>query len=121
MDLQEELKRVGCYSGSPEGAWDEATRAALEDFASQAKVTLSTEAPTEAALNVLRASKAGACAPGPSAERKVDAKEETTNAERPARGERPLRSATAGGRKAKGRICTPINGPHGYYDDPWCQ
>jgi uncharacterized caspase-like protein len=61
QSVQKELKRVGCYSGEIDGKWGEGTRDAIQEFADQSKMVLSTSEPTEIALNVLAASKAGVC------------------------------------------------------------
>jgi uncharacterized caspase-like protein len=61
QSMQKELKRVGCYSGEVDGKWGEGTRDAVQEFADESKMVLSTSEPTEVALNVLAASKAGVC------------------------------------------------------------
>jgi peptidoglycan hydrolase-like protein with peptidoglycan-binding domain len=61
QSMQKELKRVGCYSGEVDGKWGEGTRDAIQEFADESKMVLSTSQPTEIALNVLAASKAGVC------------------------------------------------------------
>jgi uncharacterized caspase-like protein len=59
--VQKELKRVGCYSGEVDGKWGEGTRDALQSFADESNLVLSTSEPTEVALNILGASKEGVC------------------------------------------------------------
>jgi len=60
-DIQKQLKRVGCYTASVDGAWSDTSKAALQQFARQAKIAFSTEGPTQEVLKVLRASKEGIC------------------------------------------------------------
>jgi hypothetical protein len=52
--LQTELQRVGCYQGTLDGDWGGRSKAALEHFSSRAKASLSTDAPTQAALDAVK-------------------------------------------------------------------
>jgi hypothetical protein len=52
--LQTELRRVGCYHGALDGDWGGQSKAALEQFASRTKMDLSTDEPSQAALNALK-------------------------------------------------------------------
>lgn len=118
-DLQKELKRVGCYDGTVDGSWGDETRAALDAFAGETKLSLSSERPTEDALTVLRARKDRVCSLK-SAARTEDAPERPKKAtERAPSRQRQQTSAKSGAKK--GRDCAPINGPYGYYANPWCK
>ena len=76
--MQKELKRVGCYSGEVDGKWGEGTRDAVQEFADESKMVLSTSEPTEVALNVLAASKAGVCSSKPTTSKKTTQKSSRT-------------------------------------------
>ena len=71
LSLQRELKRVGCYTGEIDGKWGEGTRDALQEFADQSNMLLSTSEPTEVALNVLVASKESVCSSKRSSKKSV--------------------------------------------------
>ncbi len=53
-DIQTELRRVGCYSGSIDGKWPGRTRGALAQFARVTSMDLKSEEPTLAALEALK-------------------------------------------------------------------
>src|SRR5262249_50886327 len=59
--LQTELKRVGCDPGAVDGRWTAKTTDALSKFSRAAKIALTTEAATEAALQAVAASKRQVC------------------------------------------------------------
>ena len=59
--LKTELKRVGCDPGSTDGAWSTQAKEALAKFARSAKVSLSVDAPTAAALEALTNQKGRVC------------------------------------------------------------
>ena len=59
--LQEELKRVGCYSGPLDGSFNATTKAALERFALLSKITLTAREPSEAALSAVRNQRSKIC------------------------------------------------------------
>jgi hypothetical protein len=42
-DMQRQLKRVGCYSGSVDGSWGQSSRKALERFNEATKLTLASD------------------------------------------------------------------------------
>jgi uncharacterized caspase-like protein len=113
LDVQKELKRVGCYSGEVDGKWGDGTRTALKNFATSAKITLSTDEPTQSALDFLSASKEDTCSEG--AKRKTTSDDGQSSSK-----SRPQKRASSSGSK-KGRDCSPIVGPYGRYDNPWCK
>ncbi len=114
LDVQKELKRVGCYSGEVDGKWGDGTRTALNDFATRAKVSLSADEPTQSALDTLTASKEGVC-PQSSGKRKSASDDDQSSSKA-----RQQKRASSSGSK-KGRDCSPIVGPYGRYDNPWCK
>jgi uncharacterized caspase-like protein len=60
-DMQRELKRVGCYSGSVDGDWGQGSRKALGRFNEQTGLALQTEQPTIEAANRIRTFTAAVC------------------------------------------------------------
>ena len=60
--LQSELKRLGCLSGSVDGKWGSGSRRALARFASQAGLSLGSK-PTQEALDDARSFDSGYCRP----------------------------------------------------------
>jgi peptidoglycan hydrolase-like protein with peptidoglycan-binding domain len=58
---QSELKRVGCDPGPADGNWGEKSANALRAFARAAKISISEETPTEAALNAVTGQKGRIC------------------------------------------------------------
>ena len=59
--LQTELQRVGCYQGAVDGAWGGRTKAALEQFASRTTTNLSTDTPSQAALDAVKGRQERVC------------------------------------------------------------
>ena len=59
--LQAELKRVGCFDGAADGRWSEQTKAALADFARHAKLDVSTDAATQAAVESVQSRRDRVC------------------------------------------------------------
>ena len=59
--LQTELQRVGCYQGAVDGAWGSRTKAALEQFASRTTTNLSTDTPSQAALDAVKGRQERVC------------------------------------------------------------
>jgi hypothetical protein len=59
--LKTELKRVGCDPGTVDGVWGTQAREALAKFARLAKVSLSVDTPTAAALEALTGQKGRVC------------------------------------------------------------
>jgi uncharacterized caspase-like protein len=59
--LKAELKRVGCDPGTVDGVWGTQAREALAKFARLAKVSLSVDTPTAAALDALTGQKGRVC------------------------------------------------------------
>jgi uncharacterized caspase-like protein len=94
QSMQKELKRVGCYSGEVDGKWGEGTRDAIQEFADESKMVLSTSEPTEVALNVLTASKTGVCSS------KSDSGEKT--AQKSSKSRKQARSSSSRSSKSSG-------------------
>jgi Protein kinase domain len=61
--LQTELNRVGCRSGEIDGQWGTKVRAALAQFAKATKLSLATDEPSTAVLEVVRNQKGTVCPP----------------------------------------------------------
>lgn len=61
LNLQAELKRVGCDPGAVDGQWGKRAQSALQKFASHTKSTLSVTDPTAAALEAVSAQRARVC------------------------------------------------------------
>ncbi len=60
-DLQRELKRVGCDSGTPDGKWGARARSALTEYSKRTKVALGTDEPSPAALDAVTGQKGRVC------------------------------------------------------------
>jgi hypothetical protein len=60
LDVQRELKRVGCYTGKLDGAWGPGSRRALSNFASAAGVRVGNQ-PNAEVLAVVRAKSTTVC------------------------------------------------------------
>lgn len=60
-DLQGELKRLGCLSGEVDGEWGDGSKKALKDFARHAKLSVASDEPTTAVLDVAAAMQERAC------------------------------------------------------------
>jgi len=61
IDLQTELKRVGCFEGEIDGKWGSLSRTALDAFAVQSQTLLTSNEPTLEALEALKAHKDRVC------------------------------------------------------------
>ncbi len=59
--LQLELERVGCFARTPDGAWDEGSREALEFFNRHANMRLDAANPSNEALEAVRARRGIVC------------------------------------------------------------
>ncbi|HEX4893865.1 MAG TPA: peptidoglycan-binding domain-containing protein [Hyphomicrobiaceae bacterium] len=59
--IQHELKRVGCYAGSADGVWDDATRAAMLAFNDSVSVHVSVKGPERLLLTLLQGHDTRAC------------------------------------------------------------
>lgn len=59
--IQSELKRVGCYTGTTDGAWGEESRQALLRFAAIKGASLDPRRPDVSTLALLRSHKGAAC------------------------------------------------------------
>ena len=59
--LQRELKRVGCLSGEADGVWGEQSRAALKSFVRHAKLGITSDEPSTAALDAVLARQSRVC------------------------------------------------------------
>ncbi len=60
--IQNELTRVGCYSGPVDGIWSKPTRAAMSAFTDRANARLPVDRPDDALLSLVKGSKPGPCA-----------------------------------------------------------
>lgn len=59
--IQNELVRVGCYAGEPDGAWSDRTRVAMQAFNMSVHVNLPTGSPDYILLTLLQGHSAKAC------------------------------------------------------------
>jgi peptidoglycan hydrolase-like protein with peptidoglycan-binding domain len=113
LDMQKELKRVGCYSGDIDGKWGEGTRKAIRLFAEHAKVAVPSGEPTQVALDALMARKDRAC---PEQNAGDTGSEDARSSAR-----RRQQARNSNSDKNKGKDCHPIIGPYGVYPNPWCK
>jgi len=63
-DIQYELKRAGCYDGEVQGAWNNATRNAMQTFTQRMNAALPVDQPDYVLLTLLQAQKAQSCKSG---------------------------------------------------------
>lgn len=63
-NIQRELKRVGCFTGEPDGDWSSATRAAMKAFNDSVKVSLPVNGPDYILLTLLQGHGSKACERG---------------------------------------------------------
>lgn len=63
--IQQELVRVGCFSGSTDGNWSEATRSAMSEFVAGVGARLPVAAPDYILLTLLQGHTAKACGGAP--------------------------------------------------------
>jgi hypothetical protein len=83
VDIQQQLKRVGCYWGRANGAWNNSTRDAMRTFTSQTNAALPIEKPDYMLLSLLKSHNGRSCgAP------------ETTTVAAPPRGQPQVVAAT---------------------------
>lgn len=64
LDLQQELKRVGCYHGYLDGDWGPASRRAMQAFLTKVNASLPVDQPDDILLALLRSQPDGACTNG---------------------------------------------------------
>ncbi len=76
--VQEELKRIGCYSGGIDGDWGNGSRRAMERFYSAKKLDKGEVEPTEGVWRSLLAETEGTCKPEPVAAKKTTTKKAAT-------------------------------------------
>jgi uncharacterized caspase-like protein len=69
--IQAELRRVGCYSGTPEGDWDKTTRSAVQQFNHRSKSNFDTTRPSPQLVDGLQAHKDRVCSPSGKARRQA--------------------------------------------------
>lgn len=62
LELQKELKRIGCYTGGLDGDWGHGSQSALKRFSSQAGLRLGTS-PSQQAIDEARRTAVGYCQP----------------------------------------------------------
>jgi hypothetical protein len=63
-DIQYELKRAGCYEGEVQGAWNNATRQAMQTFTQRMNATLPVDQPDYVLLTLLQAQRPLSCKSG---------------------------------------------------------
>ena len=149
--LQTELKRVGCDPGDIDGNWGAKVRDALTEFAQNAKLALPVNEPTEEAFNAVvsrtervcvlscdsgEVERDGECARQDKGQSQAKAKSKSTYSRDSQSSERAQRSkkrsasssessrsetVSSRSRSSSKRDCTPLNGPYGRYDNPWCK
>ena len=113
-DLQGQLKRLGCLGGEVDGVWGEGSKKALKDFARHAKLSIASDEPTPAVLDVATAMQERACplvcdddqravnGRCVAKERKPVRREaEAASERRRHRAERPSRAESSGGESAR--------------------
>ncbi len=61
VDIQQQLKRVGCYWGRVNGAWNANTREAMREFTSHTNAALPVEKPDYLLLTVLKSHNGRSC------------------------------------------------------------
>lgn len=60
-EIQAELKRVGCFAGDADGAWNTETRQAMKTFIDRVNATLPTEQPDHILKTLVQGHPGGAC------------------------------------------------------------
>jgi hypothetical protein len=60
-DIQYELRRAGCYEGEVQGAWNNATKQAMQTFTQRMNAALPVDQPDYVLLTLLQAQKAQSC------------------------------------------------------------
>ncbi|KAB2940552.1 MAG: hypothetical protein K8F92_11870 [Hyphomicrobium sp.] len=61
VDIQQQLKRVGCYWGRANGAWNANTREAMRDFTTRANAALPVDKPDYLLLTLLKSHTGRSC------------------------------------------------------------
>jgi hypothetical protein len=61
VDLQQELKRVGCYWGRADGSWGSGTRHALQSFMARVNAALPSDEPDYLLLSLLKSQSGEVC------------------------------------------------------------
>lgn len=61
VDIQQQLKRVGCYWGRANGAWNNSTREAMREFTTRSNAALPVEKPDYLLLSLLKQSNGRSC------------------------------------------------------------
>jgi hypothetical protein len=61
VDIQQELKRVGCYWGRVNGAWNANTRYAMQEFTTRANAALPVDKPDYLLLTLLKSHNGRSC------------------------------------------------------------
>ncbi len=109
VDIQQQLKRVGCYWGRANGAWNNSTREAMRTFTSNTNAALPVEKPDYLLLSLLKQNGGRSC--GIAETTTVAAHPETPAAVAAAQPEEPTACiATALAREAsrlRSRRCSP--------------
>ncbi len=66
--IQQELQRVGCYSGAIDGSWSDSTKSGMTSFMQAMKLKLPVAAPDYILLTMLQGQRSVACGPTKSVE-----------------------------------------------------
>ncbi len=61
VDIQQQLKRVGCYWGRVNGAWNSNTREAMRDFTNRSNAALPVDKPDYMLLTILKSHNGRSC------------------------------------------------------------
>jgi hypothetical protein len=61
VDIQQNLKRVGCYWGRANGTWNNSTRDAMREFATRTNAALPVEKPDYLLLSILKSHSGRSC------------------------------------------------------------
>lgn len=96
VDIQQNLKRVGCYWGRVNGSWTSSTRESMREFTSHANAALPVEKPDYMLLSLLKGYNGKSCGGA----------ESTTVANAPE--VLPWKAAAADQPQAKTRLFTPV-------------
>lgn len=104
VDIQQNLKRAGCYPGRVNGAWTESTRAAMQEFTTRANATLPVEAPDYLLLTLLKSYNGRLCG----GTETVEAKAPTAGSDRIAAAAPEVLPWKANAAQATTRLFTPL-------------
>lgn len=98
VDIQQHLKRVGCYWGRANGSWTSSTREAMREFATHANAALPVEKPDYLLLSLLKGYNGRSCG----------AADSTVATSAPTSDVLPWKAASADQQKPATRLFTPV-------------